>query len=993
MATQISSSLASYSSIQQKQAEFKFPVRLPFGFTIEGINIGYREVSSLISSSKINGSLINIIPIRSNLSSKSSLGGQIKNNSKLLTPGLIDTTSIGPSTIMNNFKLVSLLVSVTSNNSLIRTMSHITSSLTSTIVVNGQIGEKLYLISNLNSNASISGKLASTNNLFTNLAANTNCNIALSSIKSFIVPQTINSVSTIAGTATAIFKLVTNIIANTSEAGVGSNQIKLESDFNSFLNIHGIIYRTIQSDLISHSDITLPQKLVFPLVFPWQFVDGALKSQEIASNLNVTSSIINNSIQDLLTVDFVSKSTITGNISSCCKETSTISTSSNVSISNAILKCNELSQVSAMLNVNSSIKNNQKVSGNVNNISTVLFDDVEVSFSLDSGLNSGSSVVPDITPNFSLTAITGTTNLWSGGFSVYNNYSVPASIALLEETYQGQPIYRLAMTVDDAHASSLASFQASLSSHGVFGGSLSWAIDTLYVCSVYWRPVNKPDTVFGGIASNTSGWKTGTTTYLDDGWRRYYRYRTGAGVATKTDFVHHSFYCPSLQLNETIYIDVCCPQTEQGVTIPSPYVFGVRPEGRVLETSSINGLVQLSIFSDTDMISLTSIDLTDCSLDTFLYGDSLSELIAEGLVTLDSSFNVDIITNSVIGSVILIKSFIVPSSINATSVITGVQTAIFKLVTNIVANTSIASVDLNQIRLLSSFISSSDIHGTTHDLIESDLNSCSNILLPQIFDFPLVFPLLFVDGGSLVLGISGTLNVRSSIVNSSIQDLLVDNLTAQSEMNGTITCKYSIAKAEAEVATNNISANITLQCQSGGQLSSRSNATAIIKEQLKLLSGITSSSTISGTLVSNQKIISNVISSININAVSSIIALDLNYLYLLTLAGKFNSNVKGNVKLVMNSLFVSKYVNYPHAALFSKNTLSISYEKNIEQSVIFKSTERITEQPFSLKDNVIKISNIYKMVIFNQKTLNSISLIEAYNVGVQFIDILYQIKH
>jgi len=196
----------------------------------------------------------------------------------------------------------------------------------------------------------------------------------------------------------------------------------------------------------------------------------------------------------------------------------------------------------------------------------------------------GTTVNPSTNTNTTLTpeglaVEEGTTNIWTGGFTAYNNYGVPTSVTPLNETYLGQTVYRFAFTVDDAHAANLAHFQTSLSSHGVYGGGLSWVENVLYTSSIFWRPVNKQDMVFGGTASNTAGWSAGPTDYLDDGWRRYYRHRTGAGVVTKSDVVHHSFYCPSLSLNETIYFDVCCAQTEQGRTFPTSYVNGSRAAG------------------------------------------------------------------------------------------------------------------------------------------------------------------------------------------------------------------------------------------------------------------------------------------------------------------------------------------------------------------------------------------------------------------------------
>lgn len=170
-----------------------------------------------------------------------------------------------------------------------------------------------------------------------------------------------------------------------------------------------------------------------------------------------------------------------------------------------------------------------------------------------------------------------TTNIWTGNFGLYNNFGVPASITQLDETYMGQPVYRVKMVVN----SNLSDFQGSLYSHGVYGGNQVWKQDTKYVTSIYWRPVNKPDMEFGGVASNTGGWKAGTNIKTEDGWNRYYRWRDGVGIADKTDVVHHSFRCRSLKLNDTIYFDVTCPQTEQGVVRPTAYTPSSRGKGEL----------------------------------------------------------------------------------------------------------------------------------------------------------------------------------------------------------------------------------------------------------------------------------------------------------------------------------------------------------------------------------------------------------------------------
>lgn len=182
-----------------------------------------------------------------------------------------------------------------------------------------------------------------------------------------------------------------------------------------------------------------------------------------------------------------------------------------------------------------------------------------------------------------------TTNLWTGNLAVYNNYNVPSTLVQTGEKYNGQPIWRLGMTVDSVRSSNLPSFQNELFAHGVYGGILSWVTDTQYTASIYWKPVNKQDVVVGGVASNVAGWSSGGSETLSDGWRRHYRYRTGSGVGTTPDAVYFSFMCPSLLLNETVYIDFCCPQIEMGRLVPSSYIPSgtTRPTGLLTFDSAI----------------------------------------------------------------------------------------------------------------------------------------------------------------------------------------------------------------------------------------------------------------------------------------------------------------------------------------------------------------------------------------------------------------------
>lgn len=171
-----------------------------------------------------------------------------------------------------------------------------------------------------------------------------------------------------------------------------------------------------------------------------------------------------------------------------------------------------------------------------------------------------------------------TTNLWNQTTPyIYNNYGVPASLTTLSETYLGRPVFRLSMTVDDAHSSALAGFRSERWSHGVFGSYRTYLANTKYAVSIYWRPINKTDVVVDGTASNIGGWNDRGTIPVGGGWYKTYACRTGGVATDKLDNVFWSFFCPSLQLNEPILIDWTCPQIEEGIDYATPYTFAQIP--------------------------------------------------------------------------------------------------------------------------------------------------------------------------------------------------------------------------------------------------------------------------------------------------------------------------------------------------------------------------------------------------------------------------------
>jgi hypothetical protein len=582
--------------------------------------------------------------------------------------------------------------------------------------------------------------------------------------------------------------------------------------------------------------------------------------------------------------------------------------------------------------------------------------------------------------DFGLNAFNGIANLWTGGFYIYNNYGVPATLTQLSETYMGQPVYRLAMTVDDAHSSALANFQTSLFSHGVYGGSLSWVTNTCYVSSVYWRPVNKPDTVFGGTASNTSGWIAGTNTKQADGWTRYYRWRTGEGVATKSDVVHHSFYCPSLQLNETIYIDVCCPQTEQGITYPTQYVYGSRPSGGLSTATNINGNDNIRY----SMSGASAITVTISGTDT-LQSTCVSGLTSSLNITPTSSSSFGLIGRLVSSATIAVTikstNYLVPQTLTATAGINDVQTAIFKLITNIVANTSIAGSVKDTAGLDSDFISASNINGNLINLISADVGSESNIDLPQTFEFPVLFPFTINDKVKSNISLSSNFTSTAAVTNSSITNLLTCNIIGSTSINSNIKSNYS------EVASTSVNTSITSSVSSKlditGQLLNAALISCQIIEKNSLVSNLVSATNITGIIknaIRSSSTFGSTVNIVNILANKTNLQAYLNSNS--TITGSINERISLNSDL-KSDLHISSEsgVKYELTSNMISNSLIIAstpenveyFEINLTQSSVFQIQNIINTTLENLVSTEIMQTNISEDEIMqNSETIEGI---------------------
>jgi hypothetical protein len=157
-------------------------------------------------------------------------------------------------------------------------------------------------------------------------------------------------------------------------------------------------------------------------------------------------------------------------------------------------------------------------------------------------------------------------------FNIYDNHALAnKSLTLLKETFRGYPIYRLAMKPT---ATEIYSFRSNFNSHGVRTvHNFQFTSGEIYHSSIYWRPVNKPDTEMSGTPSNVSGWQSNKTVEMEDGWKR--TCVKWAGAETRTDNKYWAFRCPSAEADEWIYIDFTC-MTFETAGFASEYILGSR---------------------------------------------------------------------------------------------------------------------------------------------------------------------------------------------------------------------------------------------------------------------------------------------------------------------------------------------------------------------------------------------------------------------------------
>ena len=173
-----------------------------------------------------------------------------------------------------------------------------------------------------------------------------------------------------------------------------------------------------------------------------------------------------------------------------------------------------------------------------------------------------------------------------------------ASIVQLSETYKGQPIYRVSISIDNGDMLYHITERWGAGS----GWYMPYAIfnaNTSYIASVIYRPVSHPDTRIYGHPSNIGGW--GATVDgnidIDTQWKMHRIDRNFGATVGDNRFYH--MHTPSAQIGQTIVVDITNSQIEQNNHV-TQFVNGTR--------SATQGLLPL--------LGNTSLDISTVSFDS-----------------------------------------------------------------------------------------------------------------------------------------------------------------------------------------------------------------------------------------------------------------------------------------------------------------------------------------------------------------------------------------
>lgn len=172
------------------------------------------------------------------------------------------------------------------------------------------------------------------------------------------------------------------------------------------------------------------------------------------------------------------------------------------------------------------------------------------------------------------------------------------TITQLSETYKGNPIYRISISIDDGDMLYHINARWGAGS-GWYMPSTTYYANTSYVASVIYRPVSHADTRVYGHPSNISGWGLTVDDSIDlaGGWKQH-RIDRNYGTTVGDNRFHH-MHTPSAIIGQTVTIDITNSQIEAKAHA-TPFVNGTR--------SATQGLLPV--------IGNSTIDLTNVSFDS-----------------------------------------------------------------------------------------------------------------------------------------------------------------------------------------------------------------------------------------------------------------------------------------------------------------------------------------------------------------------------------------
>jgi hypothetical protein len=205
-----------------------------------------------------------------------------------------------------------------------------------------------------------------------------------------------------------------------------------------------------------------------------------------------------------------------------------------------------------------------------------------------------------------------TTNM--NGTGVPNIYSWWSrsiqTITTLNETYHGQPIYRVSLSLDIPDQVSYANSRWGAGTGWYLGGQ-TYNANTPYMVSTIYRPVSHPDIQIYGHPSNISGWGLNVDSSVDyyDGWKLHRIDRNFASTASDARYFH--IHAPTAVLNDVISVDITHMQIE-AKNRRTYFTRGTRSNTEGLINTASNVTLDLSTVSfSSDTTSKINFDGSD----------------------------------------------------------------------------------------------------------------------------------------------------------------------------------------------------------------------------------------------------------------------------------------------------------------------------------------------------------------------------------------------